>query len=138
MSAKAKQDLITGLVIYAFLLFMFTQTSGLPAAATLYPRMVIVLFAVLNTAMILTAFKQQGDCAITLSGLKMPLLYFGGIVIYVFVFGVIGYFPATAIMLAAFMFLFNVRPWWKIAIIVAGFIVFTYVMFVVWLGARLV
>ena len=106
----------------------------------MFPRMILVVFALLNTAMIFAAFKSGGVGAggITLTELKMPLLYYAGIVLYIVLFRFFGYFPATVVMLTVFMAICKVRPWWKIALIVGGFTGIIYLLFVVWLQTRLI
>lgn len=138
MNTKTKQDLTVALVVYAFLLFIFVETNALPEAVSMFPRIIIIAFALLNTIMVITAFQKGSGEAVTLTEVKAPILYFIGIAGYVVLFRFLGYFPATAMMLVGFMLAFRVRPWWKIAIIVVGYTTALYVFFVVWLGTRLV
>lgn len=136
--SQFKQDLITGLVIYAFLLCMFFQTLNLLPASALFPRAVLLLMALLNTAMIVLGYRKKGEGNITWATIKMPLLYFGGVVVYAALYRFMGYFPSTAIMLIGLMMASKVRPWWKAALVTVVYLIFIYVLFVLWLKVRLI
>ena len=52
MQKKNTQSLIVGVVLYAFIVFCWMCTNSFIGDASLFPRMILVLFAVLNTIMV--------------------------------------------------------------------------------------
>ena len=133
-----RQGLIVGIVLYAFILFCWMCTNSFIGDAALFPRMILALFAVLNTIMVIQAFQGKGKVAFSAKEAAMPLLYFAGIVVYALLFNLLDYFPATAIMLVGYMLILKVKPYWLIAALTGGYMVFVYVLFVVWLKTNIV
>lgn len=130
-------DLVVGIVIYAFLACAYVMTNSMLADTALFPRMIIALFAILNTVMVIQAFSGKHKNKFTMKETLMPLAYFAGIIAYAALFHVTNYFVATAVMLVAYLAVLKVRPWWKIGILTAGYLLFVYLLFVVWLKANI-
>ncbi|SNT25320.1 Tripartite tricarboxylate transporter TctB family protein [Anaerovirgula multivorans] len=137
MSPLTKQDLTVGVVIYTVLIWFFVQTQSMLSDSSLFPRLIIGIFAILNTFMIIRAFKEKGSAKLSIQELKMPLLIFLGIVVYVIMFRFIGYFISTAIMMLGMMILFKVKPFYKIVAVILGYCMFVYVLFVMQLNVIL-
>ena len=139
MQKANKQGLIIGAVLYAFIVFCWMCTNSFVGDAALFPRMILVLFAVLNTIMVIQAFINKGksESKFHMKDAAMPLLYFAGVVVYIILFALIGYFPATVIMLIAFFLILKVRPYWLIAVLTGGYCLFVYLLFVLWLKTRI-
>ena len=134
MQKKNMQSLIVGVVLYAFIVFCWMCTNSFIGDASLFPRMILILFAILNTIMVVQAFLGRGkEGKFYLKDALMPLAYFAGIVVYVLLFGWLGYFPATVIMLVALFLILKVRPYWLIAALTGGYCLFVYLLFVLWL-----
>lgn len=133
-----KQGLIIGVILYAFIVFCWMCTNSFIGDASLFPRMILILFALLNTIMVIQSFLGKGAVSFSVKEAAMPLLYFAGIVVYVILFKLLGYFPATAIMLIAYMLILKVKPYWLIAALTAGYLGFVYLLFVVWLKTNIV
>ena len=139
MQKANKQGLIIGVVLYAFIVFCWMCTNSFVGDAALFPRMILVLFVVLNTIMVIQAFVNKGkqEAKFHVKDAVMPLVYFAGVVVYVILFALIGYFPATVIMLIAFFLILKVRPYWLIAVLTGGYCLFVYLLFVLWLKTRI-
>ncbi len=135
---KSGHELIVGVILYAFILFCWMCTNTMIGDAKMFPRMILTLFAVLNTIMIVQAFMGKYKNKFTVKEAVMPLVYFAGIVVYALLFAFLGYFPATIIMLIAYMLILKVRPYWLIGALTAGYVAFVYVLFVVWLKTNIV
>lgn len=131
-------EAIVGVILYAFLGGAYWVTTGMLAASALFPQMILAALAILNTVMVISAFVKKHKNKFAAKDTLMPLLYFAGIVVYAFLFQWLGYFPATAVMLVVYMAVMKVRPWWKIAVITAGYMAFIYLLFVVWLQTNLI
>ena len=139
MQGKNKQTLIVGVVLYAFIVFCWMCTNSFVGDAALFPRMILVLFAVLNTIMVIQAFlgKEKGAVTFHIRDALYPLLYFAGICAYIALFAWLGYFPATVIMLIAFFLILKVKPYWLIPVLTGGYCLFVYLLFVLWLKTRI-
>lgn len=137
--ARNNQIILVGVFIYAFLLAAYIMTNSMLPDTALFPRMIIALFAFLNTLMVIQAFRGKGgDAGITWQDIRMPLLYFVGIVLYALLFSLTNYFVATGIMLVVYMLILKVRPLWIIPVITLAFGGFVYLLFVVWLKTSIV
>ena len=139
MQNKGLQKIIVGTVLYAFIVFCWFCTNSFVGDAVLFPRMILILFAVLNTIMIVQYFlgKDKGDSKFKIKDALLPLAYFAGIVVYILLFSWLGYFPATVIMLIAYFLILKVRPYWLIAALTGGYCLFVYLLFVLWLKTRI-
>ena len=141
MSHKARQDLAVVIVHYLAAGFLYYKTLAMPASAALFPRALLILFSALNTLILITDVKKywstQEVGGLIWKDINMSLLAFVGVIGYVVLFDLVGYFPATGIMIAGFMLALKVRPLWKIAAIIGGYWLFTYLLFVLWLKVRI-
>ena len=138
MSPKARESLITSVVLLAVFGFLFARTFQMPSTPALFPRMCLVLLILLTLLLLCMDIRKHGkgsgaEGGVHFKEISMPLLAFLAIVGYVVLFRLFGYFPATAVMLVGFMAVLKVRPWRLILAITAGYSVFIYLMFVVWL-----
>ena len=138
MSPKARESLITSGALLAVFAFLYAQTIGMPSSPALFPRMCLILLTFLTILMLYFDLKKYGkdpnaDGGVHFKDIVRPLLTFAAIVIYALLFDLFGYFPATILLLVGLMFVLKVKPWWLILAITAGYCVFIYLMFVVWL-----
>ena len=108
--SKSIQTLLVGAFLYAFLLGAFLMTRSMLQASALFPRMIIAIFTLLNTIMVIQALRGRDKSRVNSAEFKMPLLYFVGVLAYVFLFRLTNYFVATSAMLIACMSIFKVRP----------------------------
>ena len=60
-----KQGLIIGVILYAFMVFCWMCTNSFVGDASLFPRMILVLFALLNTIMVIQSFQGKGKVSFT-------------------------------------------------------------------------
>lgn len=142
MSPKVRESVITTVVMLAVFGFLFTQTLGMPDSPALFPRMCLALLSILTVIMLYLDVRKYGKDHEAQGGvhwkeIALPLLAFAGIVVYAVLFDLFGYFIATAIMLVGFMIALKVKPWWLILAIIAGYGLFIYLMFVVWLKVNI-
>lgn len=135
---SVSHDLIVGVIFYAFIGFAYYVTTTMLPDSAVFPQMALALLAILNTALVINGFVKKQSNKFSIKDTMMPLLYFAGIIVYVLLFQWIGYFPSTAIMLAAYMVILKVRPLWKIGAITVGYLIFIYLLFIVWLNTSLI
>lgn len=132
------QTLLVGTFLYTFLLGAFLMTRSMLQASALFPRMIIVIFTLLNTIMVVQALRGRDKSCVNPAAFKIPLLYFAGILAYVFLFRLTNYFAATSVILIACMSILKVRPVWMIPVITLAYSGFVYVLFVVWLNTSII
>ena len=147
MSAKAKQELLIAVVIYAIVGFFFAAGLKLLPDSRRFPNIILFLMALANTINVfMIVGKDRKDRAagvseaktMTFADIKFPLLAFLGTVVYAALFVLTNYFIATAVFIVAFMLIEKVRPIWLIAAITVGYSAFIYWLFVVQLSVRLI
>ena len=142
MNKKAKQDIIACVLIYAIIIFCFVQTIGMKSGSDVMPRMVLALATVCNTALVVRTVRQlktrNDDVYTSIAEIKVPVLMFLGVVLYCLLFSFTNYFIATAVLIAAFMFIEKVKPAWLIIVIDGVFLAFIYLLFVVVLKVPLI
>lgn len=136
--SKNFQTLLVSVFLYIFLLGAFVMTRSMLKTTALFPRMIIVIFALINTIMVIQSIQGEEKKYVNLKDCKMPLLYFTGIIVYIFLFRLSNYFVATTVMLIAHMLLLKVRPIWMIPIITVVYSGFVYVLFVFWLNTSII
>lgn len=134
MTHKLKETLITSIVIYVLIGWMFAETLTWSAESAIYPRGLFILMGILNTLMIVREVRaskadnsRRGE--ITWKTIRFPLAVFAAIALYVILFDFIGYIPASAIMITGFMLYTKVKPWWLIAACVVGYSLLMYFAF---------
>ncbi len=146
---KAKQDIVISLIFYALVGYVSFLTGKLKSPdSRMFPYVILALILFLSTLLLLRAAAallktpvQQNKTPGT-SGfnkvLWFPYLGFAGIVFYIFLFEYTNYLIASAVLIMAFMLINKVRPWWLIAAVAGGYLLFTYVLFIQLLKVRLI
>ena len=137
MSSKAKESVAVSAILLFACAFFFVQSTKMPAKAALFPRMCLVLLTFLSVLLLCVDLKRYAKSDVKsdlhIRDLIRPLIGYAGVVLYTILFRLIGYFPATIILLIGFMLILKVKPRWLIAAITVGYCIFIYLMFVVWL-----
>ena len=96
------------------------------------------IFCFLYGACCIHYMDHDAESGVHWKEIAVPLVAFAAIVVYAVLFDLFGYFPATAVMLVGFMIALKVKPWWLILAITAGYALFIYLMFVVWLKVSII
>ena len=135
-SKKKKQDLITCIVIYIFLIAAYIPTRSMRNGAEFMPWLIIGIAALCNTILLVRVLRtvpedQKGEGYIDFSVSKVPILAFAGMIIYAILVKYTNYFIATAIMLPTFMLIEKIKKIWLIVLIDVIYLAFIYVMFVI-------
>ncbi|MEL7649999.1 MAG: tripartite tricarboxylate transporter TctB family protein [Sedimentibacter sp.] len=141
------QDVYISIVIYSALIFMYTVAAKLPKDSSIFPKMLIVLFAVLNTAVFIKAVKKTRIMmsennkevnTITWKTIKTPLTVFLISVIYVIILKISNYFIATAIFMIVLMKFYKLKSWKTILLTTIIYNIIIYVGFVKMLNVPLI
>jgi putative tricarboxylic transport membrane protein len=145
------KDIMTALLLMGLAGFGWQQTQGLSAEAAMFPRLALGTLAALSAAYLLRTLvyagiglgnskKEARELKEEESFFVNPYRFFVCltlIIAYIAVFPTIGYFTATLIFIP--LFVFGIGAGRPVAAIASslGFVVFTYIVFVVLLRRHL-
>jgi hypothetical protein len=139
-----------GSALLAVCAYLFVKTIDLPEPAALWPRLTLVFLTLLAAWIVYKGVRKtltvkRGE-EVDYEGeeerlnwqlVRSPLLVFGVVITYFFALTIIGFFPATALFLAGFMWYGGARDWRVYALTVIGVNVFIYLLFSVQLNVQL-
>jgi hypothetical protein len=147
------QDVIAGSVIALVSVSLYLQTFDFAAGSALWPRIILWLLVLLAIWIVFKGLQKtkrlrQGETGAYYEGedeeerlnlqlLKSPIGTFLGVVAYVVLLIVIGFFPATILFLAGYLWYEGVRNWVTYALTIVGLNVFVYLLFVLQLNVPL-
>ncbi len=140
MKKQIHQDVYIGFFALAVCLAIFMLTAGLPSDAAMMPRLLAGLMTVLALAIIYQGLSksrlpaEQQEKYITWDGLRVPLITWGLVLVYVVLFNLTGYFIATGIMIIVLMRYMKQTSWKLIIGIDVVYLLFIYFVFVRMLG----
>lgn len=145
LKKKIHSDIFVGIFLEALCAFFFFYGRKLPNEAKAFPDIVLFLIALLSAFVIIEGIRKtkqmnSGTAVkdISWEKIRYPLLTLAISVAYYLIFRYVGYFVATPILLVVLMLIFGVRSWKLLVLIPAGYMVFTYILFVWQLGVRLI
>ena len=106
-----------GFFCLALCLLIYVLNNGLPADAAMMPKLLVRLLVVLSVLIIYQVLRKsrlsaegQGK-SLTWDDWKIPVITWGLVVVYVGLFYLIGYLPATGIMLVLLMRFLKRTSW---------------------------
>ena len=139
-----------GVVILAGCIFLYLKTYNFPAAAAMWPRLVLAVLALLAAWVVYRGVsktramrrdeevKFEGEAErLNFQCIRSPLVTFAGVVAYFFAITIIGFYPATVLFLAVFMWYGGIKDWKAYILTVVGVNVFIYLLFTEQLNVRL-
>lgn len=141
MQTQTLQELVVLLVIMAVAALVFWQTGQFSEASSgqispgTFPRLVAGAMAVCAVVKIVLLLTRTGQaCSKTLPAwnretLLKPVGASVLMIVYVFLFGKVPFFPLTAAFVLAIFLVFGVRPWRRLLIGALIATVFMYVLF---------
>jgi hypothetical protein len=141
------QDVYISLLLYIVSIFFLIASSKLPKDSAIFPNLLIIAFAILNTSVLYKGIKKTKTMrnedpnavnSIKWDVLKKPLIVFVLTVIYVILFKFTNYFIATTIFMIALMKFYRIKSWKNIILITIVFNIITYVGFVKTLNVPLI
>jgi len=138
------QDVYIGFFCLALCLLIFVLNMGLPADAAMMPRLLDGMLVVLSVLIIYHGLRksklpadQQEKKGLTWDDLKIPLITWGLVAVYVLLFYLTGYFIATGIMIIVMMRFMKQTSWPLILGIDAAYLLLIYFVFVRMLGVSI-
>lgn len=134
------QDVFIGFFCVALCLLIFALNMNLPSDAAMMPRLLDGMLAVLSVLIIYQGLikskapMEEQKKLFTWDGLKMPLVTWGLVALYVVLFMLVGYFVATAVIIPVLMRFMKQTSWKLIIAIDVVYLLLIYFVFVRMLG----
>lgn len=131
-------DTVIGLCLLLFCLNFYSVTADLPKDPALFPQIILVALAafalfILASGLVKTIRARNENKQVVHffeDGLRGPLMAYAGLVAYVALIPVLGFFTATSLATAFFMGYFGYRSYIKALIILVSINAFIYLLFV--------
>lgn len=135
------QDVYIGFFCLALCLLIFALNMGLPSDAAMMPRLLDGMLVILAVLIIYHGLRksklpaeERGGKGLTWDGIKIPLVTWGLVALYVVLFYLAGYFVATGIMIIVLMRFMKQTSWPLILGIDVVYLLLIYFVFVRMLG----
>lgn len=147
MKSKAiHQDVFISIAIYIVLAFLLTVSMKLPKDSSVFPNMLIIGLAILNTSVLLKGIsktkimKNEGTSVnpIRWEVIKMPLIVFFLTVIYIVLFRLSNFYLATTVYMVVLMKFYKIKSWKTVILVTFIFNVFIYLGFSMGLNVPLI
>lgn len=135
MKKQIHQDVFIGFVCLAITLLIFALNMGLPSDAAMMPRLLAAFLTILSILIIYHGMRKSQDPAeaekkeLTWDVLKIPVITWCIVALYVALFAFIGYIPATAIILIILMRFMKQTSWPIIITIDVVYLLLMYFVF---------
>lgn len=143
MKKQVHQDVFIGIVCLGLCVLIYALNTSLPRDAALMPMLLDGMLAVLSVLIIhqgivkSKAPVEKQKKLLTWDGLKIPLITWGLVGLYLALFYFVGYFIATAVMIPVLMRFMKQTSWKLILLIDACYLVVIYAVFVRMLGVAI-
>ncbi|MGI6114219.1 MAG: tripartite tricarboxylate transporter TctB family protein [Mahellales bacterium] len=143
---RIHQDVYISVLLYIVSIFFLVISLRLPKNSAIFPVLLIVAFAILNTSLLINGIKKTKVIwneepnfvnSINWKVIKKPLIVFVIVVLYSILFRVTNFFIATTIFMIALMKFYKVKSWVNIILITISLNIIIYVGFVKMLNVLL-
>lgn len=140
---KIHHDVWISLGLFVFIGWVWSLTNGFvqPQKTAAFPRFLLLILAALTLKMLIDGIRKSrcGNLEqLNWKVMKMPLITYAIVAVYVIAFIKVGYFIATPIFLAA-LFLYLKQRNWKLMIpVIICYLIAVYLIFVMLLKVRLI
>lgn len=148
MRKTIHHDLWIGSFMCLLAVALLLRTSNMPAGAAQFPKVILSCFIVfglwitykgiMKTMLIRNGKEEQvKDKPLDLQLMIRPMMCLTGVVAYVAVIKILGFFVASTAFTLLFMWLYGMRSLKKMTLVTLGMDVFLYLLFVVQLKVQL-
>jgi hypothetical protein len=143
---RIHQDVYISVLLYIVSIFFLVISLRLPKNSAIFPVLLIVAFAILNTSLLINGIKKTKVIwneepnfvnSINWKVIKKPLIVFVIVVLYSILFRFTNFFIATTIFMIALMKFYKVKSWVNIILITISLNIIIYVGFVKMLNVLL-
>lgn len=141
------QDIYISIAVYILVGIFLTMSTKLVEASAVFPRMILIGLAILNTVVMSKGIKQTKEMRATGSETKnsirweviqAPMIVFLITVGYVALFSFTNFFISTSVFIIALMKYYKVKSWKSILLLVVIFNAAIYIGFVMGLKVPLI
>lgn len=145
MKRVLHHDLIINSIALIFSVSMFLVAINMPVEAAKYPKVILSIMIALSTLLVIYGIKSStrikdddiDNCHyLKLKRLKTPMISLLFVIAYSFCIDLLGFFTATALFLASFMYYCGLRDWKIMVGCILGTNVFMYLIFVLQLNVQ--
>ncbi|WP_180994066.1 tripartite tricarboxylate transporter TctB family protein [Bacillus sp. Marseille-P3661] len=150
MSGKVHHDVFIGIVIILLSIVLYTKTFEFIGEAALFPRALLILFAIFAVYLIYNGLKKTKQMRegveviydgeeeqLTFSLIASPMCTLGIVIVYVALINIIGFFPSTILFIISFLWYMGVKNWKVYLVTSIGLNLFIYILFVLQLNVQL-
>ena len=139
MKTRIHQDVIIAILIALIVAFLAWYGCTLPRDSRVFPMIILGLIAVLDVLVLASGIQKSrqrrtgqssDENSIQLRSIAGPMLVFLLIVAYITLIRYLGYMIATPIFMLGLLLIFSVRSVKTIALTIAGYMIFAYLLFV--------
>ncbi|WP_417777468.1 tripartite tricarboxylate transporter TctB family protein [Stutzerimonas xanthomarina] len=131
-------DTVIGLCMLLLCLYFYSVTANLPKDPALFPQIILVALAAFSLFILVAGLlktiraRKRNEQVVGFfeDGLRGPLTAYAGLVVYVALIPVLGFFTATSLATAFFMGYFGYRSYIKALIVLVSINAFIYLLFV--------
>lgn len=140
MKRTLHRDEYIGIGLFLFSAVAFNLSLSIRPGARTLPLALSAFMAAMSVFIVLggsrqrVAAQKQGENMVydtTLKETLRPLAVYAMVIIYGFLFQLIGYFAVTPLFLIALQRYLYAGSWKRILAVTAGYMVFTYILFVI-------
>ncbi|MFG7339547.1 tripartite tricarboxylate transporter TctB family protein [Stutzerimonas stutzeri] len=131
-------DAVIGLCMLLFSLIFYSLAADMPKDPALFPQLILITLAAFSLFIMVagliksTRARARNEAAVRFfeGGLRGPLTAYAGVVAYVALIPVLGFFTASSLATAFFMGYFGYRSYLKALIVLVFINAFIYLLFV--------
>lgn len=133
---KMHQDVYIGIAGFLLCCLFWYGNSSLPADSKLLPNIYCIILALFSILILIDGIKKTNtmhgnEQYLTWDVVKIPSILLLLIGAYVLLFYLCGYMLATPVMLFILMHFLKRKSWSEILVVIAGYMIFVYCLFVV-------
>lgn len=132
------QDVYISIAIYVAIALLLTVSVKLLGHSSVFPTMLLIAIGILNTSVLakgihktksMNADNSKITNPIRWEIIRIPLIVFIFLVIYVILFTITNFFIATTIFMIALMKFYKIKSWKTILLVTLIFNIFVYIGF---------
>ncbi len=139
MKFTPHSDIGLGVFVTLFSIAFLTQTAGMPEAAAIFPRVMLIVLLCFGIGICVTGVQKSlkpnpEDPTASFRAIKYPAAIFGLMLLYALGMAYIGFFVSTGAFILAVMAFFRYKNIKVMLGTTAGLLIFLYLLFGLWLN----
>ncbi|WP_099157000.1 tripartite tricarboxylate transporter TctB family protein [Virgibacillus ndiopensis] len=150
---RIHQDIYVSIIMFLVSIFLYIQTLDMNEDAVMAPRYLLYLLVFFAVLIVIGGIRKTkkmraevGDHNEMYDGeeepltgklLKSPMITLLAVIAYAVVIKFLGFFPATVLFIAGFLWALKVKDWKSYAFTIVGLNLFIYLVFILQLNVQL-